>query len=1529
MPHIHVTDTTGGAERAGLHAAWLVALTIAMTVVGFEAPASGQSSPVTQVATSCDASSLGAALRDLFPPAPPERRRASAALVSSCRVPGTEGALAAGLAQATEETVALELAAGLAQFPTAVAHLALGQFLRDSGRHASWLTVETVAIQALARAGEILPLVDVMNDPTQADASRAAALQALADTRHAPSIAYLEWAGSFGGPKLATVAKRVLDASLAASSATASSAATPGPVSPSPTSASPRASTSTSTSTSASASASTGANPAGGAEQSPGTTGAPGADGRVLTVGASTVAGATLFSNLSRLGLQGTTPMLLLGSAGGVIGFGTAWALSRFGVRPTVDEAVWFTNTTAWGTLAGLTLYAGSGSSNPKLEYGSLIAGEMVGMAAGVWSARRWTFTLGEVALADSLVLGTALGGIGVMRVQGESPHIGPAFAAGVVPAMIASAIVGHALAPTTSDLVLMAGLGASGAWLGSLLGSGLDRAPWLDSPAGQGGLMLGASLGYFAGVAAGAFTDVEPARVRTGAVALLVGNAFGLGVHMMATGFARSADGQSLHPGDPGSWKVGAGLGGVALGGLGFAFHERLRVGPDAAVLGTWGTAYGAGIYALASTASHHGQPVTDADTAAMQGGVLAIGLMGGLGGLWLSDRIHPDARDQLTTFGFTASALSLGWGTAAWLVDARGPADGVGIAAGAALGLSAGALFTHSRRLTDPALAASGVGLGYGALVGTLGPSLGRAEWPGDRRAEAGALLGMGAGTLGAAALAEATGASGGEIAATSVAGALGAGLGLGLGAMLTTPGTPDASGASPPDTSQARRIGAVTGASALLGGAVLFGRPLHLAASIPPGSSSLILAATTLGIADGLLLASSASPGDHGGGPSTLQRQGGWLLGTALGLGSGLVLAQRVGARPGALAVTGSAAAGSAVGYGLALLATDSATRAEPRLALAGSLLGTVGGMASVGYLDFTLSSSELGAAIVGAGAGGLVGALVPSVSLAVWPGWDRPESGGAWVGVGAGAILGAAAVHATGASSEDVGTVTAAGVDGLGTVLGLGLLLEDSSRSPGLPVDDRPVRLGMLAGTLAGLGLGAGLHDRLHLGGDGAPLLWLGTLEGVWAGVLGPYLFEPAARVSGRTGTGGVLAGGFGGLGLSVLGSTAWRPSVENTTAAGVGSALGASAAGGIALLSRDIHDESAAGLTLGGSAAGLVAGGLLASRGQLRLQSRAAGYGVLGGVLGVAEATTFAWSARASGRDPYLGAGLLGASVGASLGMASASAAGDSQSSSPALAGLAAWGGWMGAFSGALVARDAHPITGGGLIGTNVGLLAGYGALASGLVAAGDFGWLSLGAALGTAVGAGVGAPFASPGEGRPVLAGLALGPAVGMTAAGFLLARFGRAHPDNTAPPPAPAPPAAPGGGAGGPGSGTSATPGSPPSGRSPAVVDDPTEEATASEALPGDAGSAGRRGHAARAVGQIAAASTSPATPSEIFLELERKNQAGRVRAHAIKSSLRIEDWAPMVGALPAPRDAPPSNGAPPLFVGVTGRWN
>ena len=120
------------------------------------------------------------------------------------------------------------------------------------------------------------------------------------------------------------------------------------------------------------------------------------------------------------MGISDLSPQLLLGGAGAVIGFGTSWGLSRFGLRPTLGQAAWFANATAWGTLAGQLAWSASGSNSAKLEYGSLVLGEAVGMGLGVLGARRWKWTPGQVVLADSLLIGAGLTGIGVDRLRDQ-----------------------------------------------------------------------------------------------------------------------------------------------------------------------------------------------------------------------------------------------------------------------------------------------------------------------------------------------------------------------------------------------------------------------------------------------------------------------------------------------------------------------------------------------------------------------------------------------------------------------------------------------------------------------------------------------------------------------------------------------------------------------------------------------------------------------------------------------------------------------------------------------------------------------------------------------------------------------------------------------------------------------------------------------------------------------------------------------------------------------------------------------------
>ena len=182
------------------------------------------------------------------------------------------------------------------------------------------------------------------------------------------------------------------------------------------------------------------------------------------------------------------------------------------------------------------------------------------------------------------------------------------------------------------------------------------------------------------------------------------------------------------------------------------------------------------------------------------------------------------------------------------------------------------------------------------------------------------------------------------------------------------------------------------------------------------------------------------------------------------------------------------------------------------------------------------------------------------------------------------------------------------------------------------------------------------------------------------------------------------------------------------------------------------------------------------GALLASR--LTLDPELGAYMGGGAVLGGAEGLVFAWAARGTSRADYAGAGLIGAGLGATLGMTHA--VGDSQSTSRKLAagGFAAWGAWVGAFGGALVSRNPHEVTMGGLAGANLGAIAGYALLSQDWVEPRDFGWLSLFGAAGAVLGSGTGAIFSSKTDPRPVLAGLTVGPAVGIAVGALVLPRL-------------------------------------------------------------------------------------------------------------------------------------------------------
>lgn len=1748
----------------------------------------------------CAPATVAAALRDLFPPAPPSVRAARAAQIAACRAAGGEGALAAAARLTHDEQTTLAITRALAAFSSPVAT----QALREAVRPESSAAVRTTAIDALARTGDVDTVLGIVGDRGEADQLRVQALSALTKAKGRPSSAYLRWLRPRSGPAL----RAAID-ELAPEGAMPSAVAgggTPRPVEPArPASAvesEPEVAPKSAPAPAAPVAPAAAAKPSGPT------------DGTPLVIGASTVAGAVLMVNLSLLGVQDLTPQLLLGSAGAVIGFGTSWGLARFGYRPTLEQAAWFANGTAWGTLAGLTIFSASGSDNYKLRYGSLAAGEIVGMVGGAWSARRFAFTGGQLALADSMVVGAALGAFGTARLVSDDTRPSVPAAIAVVPLMIASAVVAHTLSPTTNDLQLMTLSAVDGAWVAGLVASGASRTSLFGSRQGQGGLLLGLGGGYLAGIAAGAFTETTPLRLQGGEIGLVLGSGAGYGISALAAGFSH-ARADALSSADTAAWKLGAGIGGAALASAGFALAPHLTPGPQAAPMIAWGTAYGAAVYALAlSRATPAGElGASDAAQARLYGGVVVGGLAGGLAGLWSSRHFEPDAGDVATATGTTLAGGAAGWGLAALLARDRGWGDALGLAGGSALGFAGGAWFTHGTRLRPPALGAAAAGLAYGGLMGALLPQLTSDRWTFDRATSGGTMLGLGAGAMLAAAVAQGTEATAGQVAVPAVGGVLGLTAGAGAGLMLDVAGSPAVrtgamigmtslaggalaadhwlhlserpgpsavglstlgagfgaleglflaglttgdgrvpddhrliqggllfggslglagglalsrrfapsggdlvfaggasalltsagygvgelaagaagrgssagamsgaalgllggallapslhldepmvlgglaggaagslmgalipsladdrwtssprtdgglrlgmamglvgggavarvSGASDrevvitslgmglgataglgaglltgDDGTRSERIGVVAGATAIGAASVALMRPLHLADPFPDTTPGVLTTLALHGMWDGLWTSALLDPSGLPSSTTSRRLQGGLLLGGSVGLGAGLLLAPRVELTSGRLLLLSAAtAAGSSAGRCVGLLWSDRAGRADTAATLAGSVGGTLAGAVAAAYLEPT--AADLGGATIGTAYGATMGGLTASLVGTGPSGTDRQQWGGVMLGAGAGAAVGFGLRQATGGDGRGVTLTAFAGTDGLATGLGLGLLL----RQPG--EDTRRLRLDMLAGTAAGLGLGmaswsrltlgpgdggfilaattlgawngfwlprlghadartvdsahqdggvlavaglasfaapllapfvevspdavtdavvmdglvsgagagvgalisarddapvagllvggaAGLvvggvlHDRIEWSGDHAALVTAGGLEGLWAGGLLPYVLRTGSDVTSRQRTSAFAAGGFGGLGLGVLASTVFSPSTAQVGFAALGSGVGAAIGGGIALVSDGIHDQAAAGLTLAGTGAGLVAAGLLAPR--LELNPRLVGAMALGATLGASEAVLFAWSGRAAGQTQYGGATLLGAGVGAGLGLATAAETELSRSVTPAAAGFAAWGAWMGAFSGSLFARDPHEITTGGLIGANAGLVAGVGLLKLHAIDAGDFGWLSLFGAMGTVGGAAVAAPFTSRDKPAPILAGLALGPAVGMVAGALVLPHLHANAPANGA------------------------------AARAPGFFT-----------------------RVARAVGP----KRRPSVASSSGSEPTSDDDPGAVRrfAHVLDETIHVTDCAPLIGALPQADSAPPGT-PPPFIAGVTGHW-
>jgi hypothetical protein len=1108
-------------------------------------------------------------------------------------------------------------------------------------------------------------------------------------------------------------------------------------------------------------------------------------------------------------------------------------------------------------------------------------------------------------------------------------------------------------LIPTLPDDAWNPGRKTAGAgWLGTSLGAAgaALAARAVDAEAGQVAVVSGAGmLGLGIGAGAGwMWPDKTSQPVRIGLVAGSTG--------MMAAGVLAER-----------AWRLSDTLDRQAL------------------PLGLFGAAVGAANGYLV------GRVLAPDDSSPyayqQKGGGVLLGASAGLAtGVLTSRWVRPTFNDYLGMTGASALGHWAGLGVAELAFGNDGimyidPAFPPPVAdrrepilrlAGALTGLGAGALVARQAPLRSPDLLAGLVGTGYGAVIGTLVPSLDRDVYVGGDPGAGGAHLGAAIGGAAATAAAHLTDASAAQIMVPSVATGLGGLAGLGLGQLL------------PAESSQDQRLASLAGMLTFGGASIALERPLRLTEGFRvPRSFALSATGLIVGNIEGTLLANLI---DHPGpvdGPTSEEVTGGMLLGNVLGASTGFVLARFI--QPtvldGAVAL-GGGLAGAGLGVGLAMTTTDQAGRADTAGALAGSLLG-LGGLALT-QRSSPLQDADFMALPVGAAFGGLFGRLLPTLDDVHFGPLDRTAGGGLLTGISGGALAAVATRHLTDARPVTVGLTALGGTDGLLTGLGVGLLVDD-------PGESRGQRIGAVAGAAAGLGIGAGLWPQLDwrgtdplllgsltalgawngllaprlghassdsvdgqktaggllvgagagsllatalvpaldldadlianalamdvvLGGAGAgtgalisqrddapvwgalaggaaglllggglhraieiderrqPLLTLAPIEGLWFGGWLPFLLYERERVGPRQFVGGLAAGGLGGAALATLAGSALELDASEAGSIGLTTAIGASLAGGSALIADGLPARARVGLLLGGSGAGLLAGALGVRDIDLR---SGGGYASVGSVLGASEGLVFAWAGRADGSADYAGAALVGAGVGSTLGLVVASNPRWMQGRGLPAAGFAGWGAWMGAFGGALINRDPHEVTLGGLAGANAGMLSGLGLLASGLVEPRDFGWLSAFGAGGTVLGGGVGALFSTRTDPRPALAGLLVGPAVGLATGALVLPHLR--------------------------GIGRADAPASPSSATS---DPDPAPSASYPTSTP-------------------SAAATLPSSP-ELWEASRGREQPTLTRN--LRRSFGVSQLMPVIGSLP-PTD--PAAGPAPFVVGVAGLWH
>jgi len=1083
----------------------------------------------------------------------------------------------------------------------------------------------------------------------------------------------------------------------------------------------------------------------------------------LLTSALGATAGLGLARTLSPLGERGwrDSTGVYVGTA---VGLG-AGALFTHAHALTAPELGGMASGAAWGAFLGRlapTLTLRELQDDRATSGGTWLGLGLTG-AAGATLAGLTHATGAQVAVPTvAAAFGTGVGaGAGLMVSGTSSRPVRIGMFAGALGAAAASVAaepwlrLSRGLGPSAPSLGLT--LGSLGAGYGLLLASAIDPSGLVSkTPDRQraGGLLLGGTAGLGTGLVLSRWLAPSPLDEATLWSASAFGASAGFGVLHMS----RAEDASAT------TWAT---LGGAGLGTLGSAlFLRNHELTTEAAEAGLLGAAWGAVAGRLAPAF------VPARDDARRRDGALALGAsVGALGAATLAQSLGAETGDLKVGAQTGAWGLAAGAG-AGWLVSPDDDRSARAAAAATSLGaITAGALLGRRLRLVDDlpggtaALPLSGAGIGIfdGLLVASLADPEGD---PSGSRLRGGALfgaaLGLGSGWLAA----HLTSVPRPVLLSAWAATGLGALAGFGVGRLATTS-----------EAKYGQDAGALAGSLAGTTLALVAGR------THTPDAKDLPAAAlgSALGALTGALVPTLALARWDGG---ARRNQGGLALGLGAGAFAGTAARRLTDAEDRTLAlITAGTADGLLTGLGAGLAITGDprdATGSQPiRVGLLGGALGgaVLGGLGSrlawQGDAPVTITGAALVAGWTGYWAGALGHASDQDIDPYRRAGIDMAATGSA--------IL--VASFATTQLAVDPDLVRGAlALEAVFSAAGGGVAATLSERADAIPA-------GVVAAGTGGLLLGGLLHERLQWSRAEAPQLVFGTAVGAWAGTLLPYLVEDADRVDSRARAGGILGGAAAGFGFASLLSINGALTGERTAILADATAAGAALGGGLGLLDDGASARLRAELAAGGTILGLGFGALAAPH---VVPQRVAAGSALGLTLGVSEALLFAWSSNPgpdSGRR-YGGAALAGAGIGTAFGIAGASLLHDDFTSiAPPAAGFGAWGGWIGAFGSAFQNRNRFTVTGGGVIGTDLGFAAGYALVRSGLVDSSDFGWLSLFAAGGTVLGAGVGAPLSSSTDPRPVLAGLAVGPLVGMGVGAWALPRLRALRARNAGPP--------------------------------------------------------------------------------------------------------------------------------------------